>query len=185
MDWLPKVPKSESKQIVFSKKSLTPQGIVSTESSVNIEDTQKEADQPHPEYSSKQLKEIFDYFKLISSTKDYLLDVQNNFKFRYEIFTRHPLFNKFLSRLRQKYSSEWKYNFIILKKDRLLVENMRNLLKDIVENPSKQFDFKECEDSNNMDWKEVLKGLQDVVKVIPRMHKSQLRSTYFKLKKMT
>lgn len=185
MDWLPKIPKSEPKQIVFSKKSLTPQGIINTNSSVDIEEPQKTAAQAHPEYSSKQLKEIFDYFTLISDTKDYLIDVQNNYQYGYEIFTKHPLFNKFLSRLNQRYSSEWKYNFIILKKDRVLVENMKALLKDIVENPSKEFEFEKCEDVDGMDWKEALKGFQNVIKVIPKVHKNQFRTAYFKLKNLT
>jgi len=190
MDWLPK---TEPKTLVFSKKSLTPTGFINTQSIklikkplYNKEKEQEDGEElAHPEYSSKNIKEIFDYFSFISETRDYCEEVIQKSKIRYEVFCSHPLFSKFWSRIHQEYNPNWKYCLILLRKDRKIVEEMRRLLRDVVENPSQVFEFADCDAGVEADWGKALKNLQYTVKSAPKKHKKELKKTFFKLKSRT
>lgn len=182
MDWLPK---SEAKTLIFNKKSLTPTGFINTQSIKQIQKPQKEEEILHPEYSSKEFKEIFEYFNFIAGTKEYCEEVVEKSKLRFEVFSNHPLFSKFWSRISQKFNPNWKYNLVLIRKDRKIVDEMKKLLRNVVENPSEVFEFEGCGAGVEADWGKYLKKLQTLVKAAPMKHKKQLKSTFFKLKSRT
>ena len=118
MDWLET---KADKKIVFNKKTLTVNGLISSQEIKTITKTHNSEPVNHPEYNLKEEKEIVEYFTHLVDTKNYCQEVYERCRFRFDVFTKHPLFSKFWSRLNQVYNPDWRYNILLLQKDKKAV----------------------------------------------------------------
>ena len=182
MNWLSRISKPKSKQIIFTKKTLTINGIKSSTSTKALILQEEANNSLHPEYNLKEQKIIADFFTLATMTKKYCESVIQKSKGSFLTFCQHPNFKKFWKKINQKYDPDWFYNIEILKKDKRLIENMKVLLKKVVENPTEPFEFGNEKIEAVVSLDKSLKKLEDMVLITPRSHKEQLRQNFYKFK---
>ena len=182
MNWLSNISKSKSKQIIFSKQTLTINGVKSSTSTKPLHLQDEINNSLHPEYNLKEQKIIANFFTLASVTKKYCESVIQKSKGSFLTFCQHPNFKKFWKKINQKYDPDWNYNIVILRKDKRLIETMRVLLKKVVENPTEPFEFANEKIDAVISLDKSLKKLEDMVLITPKSHKEQLRQNFYKFK---
>jgi hypothetical protein len=103
MNWLSNLSKSRSTKIVYSKKTLTVNGIIKSETTKPLMNQEDPESSVHPEYTLKEQKTIFEYFTLISKSKSFCDEVIEKAKGSFLVFCQHPHFKRFWKKINQYY----------------------------------------------------------------------------------
>ncbi|OMJ94999.1 hypothetical protein SteCoe_1692 [Stentor coeruleus] len=186
MDWLNEKAPKEKTKILFMNKTLTMSGVSSLNKVAEIkqeskfENTNNDDDLYNFGYSQGEKKKILEYFSLVQEVEKYCRDVFQVHRERFLMFSRHPLFNKFFKKTKDKFDSTWKYNLEIMGNDKKFLQEMRNLLRNVVENPSETFEFETIPVEIVNDWKKGMKKVLSLVRGQSQSHKAQVKSHYLK-----
>jgi hypothetical protein len=131
-------------------------------------------------YTQGEKKKILEYFGLVQEVEKYCRDVFIVHRERFLMFSQHPLFNKFIKKTKEKFDSTWKYSMEIMGNDKKFLQEMRNLLRKVVENPSETFEFESIPVEVVNDWKKGMKKVLGLVRSQGQSHKAQVKSHYLK-----
>lgn len=186
MDWLNEKEPKEKTKIVFMNKTLTMSGVSSLNKITEIKQESKVQNTYNGDelynfgYTQGEKKKILEYFALVQEVEKYCRDVFVVHRERFLIFSRHPLFNKFFKKTKEKFDSSWKYSMEIMGNDKKFLQEMRNLLRKVVENPSETFEFESIPVEVVDDWKKGMKKVLGIVRSQSQSHKAQVKSHYLK-----
>ena len=190
MEWFKDESVQKPVKYLIQRKTLSIQGISSKANIVSYRNEKSENSKTDVEemlssssrHTISEMKKIHEYYIVIEEIDIYCKQIFEKFKERFCLFASHPLFRVFMKKIRQNFDKEWNYNFTILAKDLKFVREMREILRNIIENPSREVDFSCTPVENYQDWRMGLNSAIDEISNTSISQKIQVKSYYYKLR---
>lgn len=177
MNWLDKIETTKKTQFLIQEKTLTVSGITLTSIQKTIISKIPEIGENN--YSNKSDdQKIAEYFLTTEEVNNFCNQAYEKCMDRFVIFSKHPDFVKFMKKIRESYNENWVYNKLILMKDLKFIKEMREILRNLIENPSQDIEFPKIPIVQT-DWRSGLSSAIKSLSTESQPYKRQIKSYYY------